>query len=164
MRHWASTISFLTDRPKLNHFLLVLHICVSESSHHWFRWWFVAYSAPSQYLNQCFVIVNWTLSNKLQWNFNPNPNNFIHKNTFENVVCEMAVISSRGDELMLSWCHVSSLTRREIKVQAIDAGPHRYNRDDRPYPGTHSCLKLRIRCLLKICNHQYHCSHASQWL
>ena len=27
-------------------------------------------SAPSHYLNQCWNIVDWTLRNKLQWNFN----------------------------------------------------------------------------------------------
>ena len=40
-------------------------------------------------------IVNWTLRNKLQWNFNRNSNIFIHENAFENVVCEMASILSR---------------------------------------------------------------------
>ena len=30
--------------------------------------------------NQCWVIVNWTLLNKLQWNFNQNTKLFIHKN------------------------------------------------------------------------------------
>ena len=48
------------------------HICVVELSHHWFRWWLVAYSAPSHYLNQCWNIVNWTSRNNLQWNFNRN--------------------------------------------------------------------------------------------
>ena len=33
-----------------------------------FRQWLVAYSAPSHYLNQCWVIVNRTLRNQLQWN------------------------------------------------------------------------------------------------
>ena len=28
-----------------------------------------AYTSPSHYLNQCWFIVNWTLRNKLQWNF-----------------------------------------------------------------------------------------------
>ena len=36
----------------------------------WFRYWLDAYSAPSHYLKQCWVIVNWTLMNKPQWNFN----------------------------------------------------------------------------------------------
>ena len=42
------------------------HICGSESGHHWFRSWFVAYSAPNHYLNQCWDIVNWIFTNKLQ--------------------------------------------------------------------------------------------------
>ena len=37
------------------------HICVSELRRH---------SAPSHYLNQWWVIVNWTFRNRLQWNFN----------------------------------------------------------------------------------------------
>ena len=36
--------------------------------------WLVAWSAPSHYLNQCWNIVNWTLRNKLQWNFNRSSN------------------------------------------------------------------------------------------
>ena len=51
--------------------------------------------APSHYLNQCWNIINWTLRNKLQWNFNRNSNIFIHENALENVVCEMASILSR---------------------------------------------------------------------
>ena len=44
------------------------------SGEHWFRQWLVAYSAPSRYLNQCWVIFNWTLRNNLQWNLNQNTN------------------------------------------------------------------------------------------
>ena len=32
----------------------------------------VAYSVSSYYLNQCWCIFNWTISNKHQWNFNQN--------------------------------------------------------------------------------------------
>ena len=46
------------------------NICVSGSGQHWFRQWLVTYSAPSHYLNQCWVIINWILRNKLQRNFN----------------------------------------------------------------------------------------------
>ena len=46
-------------------------------------------------LNQRWNIVNWTLRNKLQWNFNRKPNMFIQDNAFESVVCEMAAIFSR---------------------------------------------------------------------
>ena len=52
------------------------------------------YSAPSHYLNQCWVTVNWTLGNKLQRN--QDTKFFIHKNAFEMVVNEMAAILSRG--------------------------------------------------------------------
>ena len=40
-------------------------------------------------------MVNWTLGNKLQWNFNRNRNIFIQEKALENVVCEMASILSR---------------------------------------------------------------------
>ena len=80
----------------LTHLPLVPHIYVSESGQHWFRQWLVAYSAPSQYLNKWRFIVNWTLRNKLQWNFNQDTKFFIHKNASENIVCEKATILSSG--------------------------------------------------------------------
>ena len=43
-----------------------------------------------------WLIVNWTLRNKLQWNSHQNTKLLIHENTFENVVCEMATFLSRG--------------------------------------------------------------------
>ena len=55
-----------------------------------------AYSAPSHYLNQRWVIDNWNLKNTFQWNFYQNAKIFIHENAFENVVCEMAAILSKG--------------------------------------------------------------------
>ena len=45
---------------------------------------------------QCWVIVNWTLRNKVQWNLNQNTKVFIHENAYENIVCEMAAILCRG--------------------------------------------------------------------
>ena len=35
---------------------------------------------PSHYLNQCWLIVEWILRNKLQWNSNQNTKLFIHEN------------------------------------------------------------------------------------
>ena len=52
-------------------------------------------TAPSHYLNQWWNIVNWTLRNKLQWNFNRNLIIFIQENPFQNVVWKMAAILSR---------------------------------------------------------------------
>ena len=83
----------------LTHLPLVPHIYVSESGQHWFRFWPVTYSVPSHYLNQYSDNVNWSLRNKLQWNFNQNTKLFIDENASENIVCEMAAILSRGDEL-----------------------------------------------------------------
>ena len=54
---------------------------------------------PRHYLNQCWVIVNCTLRNKFQWNFNQNTKLFIHEKASENIVCKMTAILSRGDEL-----------------------------------------------------------------
>ena len=44
------------------------------------------------YLNQCWFIVYWTHTNKLQWNFNPNSNFFIEEIAFWNIVCKMGAI------------------------------------------------------------------------
>ena len=55
-----------------------------------------AYSAPSHYLNRCWVIVNWTRRNKLQWNFNQNTKFFTQENASENIICNIVVILSRG--------------------------------------------------------------------
>ena len=59
------------------------YVCVSESGQHWFRYWLVAYSAPSPYLNECSRIVNWTLRNRLKWNLNQNTKSSIHGNASE---------------------------------------------------------------------------------
>ena len=61
--------------------------------------WFVSYSVRSHNLNQCWIIVNWTLGNKLQWNLIKIKKLFIHENTFESVICEMVAILSRGDSI-----------------------------------------------------------------
>ena len=53
-------------------------------------------TGESHYLNQCWFIVNWTLRNKFQWKLIWNSNFFIQENAFENVICEMATILSRG--------------------------------------------------------------------
>ena len=49
----------------------------------------------SHYLNQCWNIVNWTLMNKLNWNFKWNLHIFAQDNTVENVAWKMSAILSR---------------------------------------------------------------------
>ena len=68
--------------------------CVSELSQYWFRWWLLAWSAPSHYLNQWWNIVNQTLGKKLQWNLKQNSFVFIQENALENVVWKMVAILS----------------------------------------------------------------------
>ena len=67
----------------LTHLPIVPHICIRQLGEHWFRWWLVAYLAPNHYIKQCWVIVNWTLRNSLQWNFNQNSKFFIRKMCLE---------------------------------------------------------------------------------
>ena len=99
LRYWQ-TISVLTtywdviiqtkfvfSATSLIYFPLVPHISIDKLGQYCFRKWLGTYSVPSYYLN---LIVNWTLRNKFQWNFNQNSNIFIQENVFENV---------EGDEL-----------------------------------------------------------------
>ena len=60
--------------------------------YNWLLWYIGAKNTVSVL---CWNIVNWTLWNKFQWNFNRNSSIFIHANEFESVVCEMAAILSR---------------------------------------------------------------------
>ena len=62
-------------------------------------------SAPSHCLNQCWLIVNWTLRNKFKGNSIKKTKLSIHKNAFENVICEMAAILSRE-----RWVDISHLS------------------------------------------------------
>ena len=88
---WSMRLA-LTNLP------LMPHICVSESDRQCFRYRLVAYSALSHYLNQCLVIINRALTNKL-WR-NQNAKLFIHENASENIVCQITAILSGGDELI----------------------------------------------------------------
>ena len=86
----------LPDDKPLSETMMVslrMHICVTRpqwvnslrpsdaymsqwTNHHWFIYWLVAWTAPSHHLNQCWNMVNWTLRNKLQWNFNRSSKHF----------------------------------------------------------------------------------------
>ena len=56
----------------------------------------------------CLVIVNWTIRNKIMWNFNQNSNIFIQENVFENSVCEMTVILSRVSWVNTTYVYVTT--------------------------------------------------------
>ena len=53
-------------------------------------------TALSHCLSQCWFIVNWTIRNKFQWNFNENNKFSIDVNASESIICEMAAILSKG--------------------------------------------------------------------
>ena len=53
---------------------------------------FVACSAPSHYLNRCWLIENWTPWNKLLWNLNQNVIISSQEIAFANVVCIISTI------------------------------------------------------------------------
>ena len=82
-------------------------ICVSELGHHWFRFWLVACSAPSHYLNQCWFIVDWTPGNKFQWNLHGIISFSFKKMHLKNRLPKMVAILSRWRWVNLwipGWC------------------------------------------------------------
>ena len=51
----------------IKHYGRVAHICASTQGHRWSIQWLVASSAPSPYLNQCCLTVDWTTVNNCRW-------------------------------------------------------------------------------------------------
>ena len=83
----------------LTHLTLVLHIWISKLDQ-----WLVTFSVPSHYLNQCCVIVNYTLRNNFHEIFNQNTEIFIHENVLEIAVCKRQPFCPEGDELIFdNW-------------------------------------------------------------
>ena len=66
---------------------------IADLSYHCFR--LVVCVVPSHYLSQWWIIINCTLRNKFQWNFDQNTMIFIQENAFENILYKMAAILSR---------------------------------------------------------------------
>ena len=92
------------------------HICVGELVQHWFISWLGAEQATSHYVNQWWFIVIWTpeqISVKLIRNFNI----FIQDFFSENVVCVMADILFRGDELNIPATYFLHTFSRTIRAQ-----------------------------------------------
>ena len=97
---WPVTRKMFPFDDVITHWSRVTHMCVSSltiigSDNGLSPVWLVACPAPSHYLNQCWIIVNWTIGNKFQWNLNRNWYIFSQENAFQNVVWKMAAILSR---------------------------------------------------------------------
>ena len=87
--------------PFVNPLIRLTPICVNEIVHICSRQWLVICLRPSPCLGECWRIVNWTLANKLQWNFNQT---FCSRNGTGNVF-KMFVILSKPNVLALI-CHI----------------------------------------------------------
>ena len=98
---------------------------------------------------QMLWYVNWTLRNKIQWNFNRNSYIFIQENALENVVCEVASILSRPQCVNVSlhgelnerygmtwnhrWCTYRFIDNPHPNIFHPD-NPHSDNPYQRHYP------------------------------
>ena len=78
------------------------HWCASEIGHHLFRSRFVASSASSHYLTQCWHIVNRAVSPKYQWKLKQYAIIFIG-NAFVSVVCKISAILFRPISFYSKW-------------------------------------------------------------
>ena len=108
-----------------------------QSIHFKMHWDMIVYSFHSQafilpclvslyYLNQCWLIVNWILWNKLQLNLNHITKFFIHKNGFRNVVHKIAAILSKerwvnGWNMQLSYvCPIRQSCQHAAHLAILD--------------------------------------------
>ena len=76
----------------LTHCPLMMPYDIRELGQYWYRQWLIASSAPSHYLDQCWLLVNWILSSQLQRNLIHIANIFF---VFENVISKLAAILFR---------------------------------------------------------------------
>ena len=87
-------------------FALLTHTPCAAYMHQWIVSAFFQIMTCRLFGTKCWVIVNWNLRKKLQWNFNRSTKLFIHENAYENIVREMTAILSRADELSRWKCIV----------------------------------------------------------
>ena len=90
--------------------------------------------SSNQYLIQSWNIVDWTLRNKHQWDFNQNAYISIRENSFQNVVCVMASTLSRdqhaqwvNDPLLsnnATFSRQPSLSYKELNLSKLKQHSH----------------------------------------
>ena len=86
---------FKTDYIQLTHWGRLTHICVSKLTIIGSDNGLLPGRRQAIIWTNAGIFVNWTLRNKLQWNFNRNSSIFIQENRFENVIWKMAAILSQ---------------------------------------------------------------------
>ena len=90
---WGQTFPGLTHRPLMPHILRQL---IGSALVEIMVYRLLGAKPLSKSM---LIIVNWTLRNNFQCNFNQNTKLFIHENAFETIVCEMLAILSIRDKL-----------------------------------------------------------------
>ena len=116
VRHLGDNFDGLVQNSDISSVLTlwgqVTHICISKLTNIGSN---NGLSVASHYLNQYFNIVNWTLRNTVQWNFNRNSYAFI-QDVFESVVWKMAAILSRPqcvnneDTTVMCWTIIKTFS------------------------------------------------------
>ena len=92
----ASYIQLIqVDDYVLTHWSRVMHICISKLTIIDSDNGLLPGRCQAIIWNQWWNVVNFNLRNKFQWNLKWNSHIFIHKNAFENALCEMAIILPR---------------------------------------------------------------------
>ena len=92
------------------------------------------------------MIVNWTIRNKLQWNFNLNSNIFIQQNAFEDIVCEMVATCLHLKMLIVGH---TNLEERHDEVMTWKCFPHYWLLCKRnPFPSQRSSDRAWMLSLL----------------
>ena len=138
---------------------LVPHIYVSDLGQHWFRLWLVACPAPSHYLNQCCLLVNWILGNELQLTVKfelkkEKQKPFIHENAFETVICEMVAILSRGEITVQKTCflqkHTNAFSTDYLHIQMFSFMNMPWSREVQKVDDMGQVTKLRLSCYLVL--------------
>ena len=99
----------------------LMHMCVSELVHHWFRWWLIAYSVPSHYRSQYWYIVDWksiwkcrlqkchvqTILTYFKWNFF---DTLVPLNTIKQLVYQARVVvlnATKWNSKVLRYFHLT---------------------------------------------------------
>ena len=113
----AHDISSTTCSWCLPHLPLVPHICVSDLGQHWFRWWLVAYSPPSHYLNHAGLLLLGPLGTNFSEIFIKIQNFSFMKINLKIFSVRIAAILSRGDEFTLISlkCHGSEIVHNNFQ-------------------------------------------------
>ena len=105
--------------------------------------------------NQCWNIVNWTLSNKLPWKFNWNSHIFIQENAFQKVFCRMAANLSHPQ------CIKPSSTTMLVCMIYAQNEPIRWHSLVTVYHASWWSWNYWLQCHLNI---RYYSIHVPGWL